>query len=603
MFITGAGAQRNRAILSLAIIVLATLAITVPFAGQAFSVDGPEEIDFAQRQLDQPFAQDLPDYDHMGVKYESFFNTHPRFLSIYLSLVIRITGEPSEVPIHLSLAIFPLIGAIGMFYLGWRFKVSGFAAAMLFLASPMIMVNAHTEMVDLPGSSLIIAAVALFIFAVDKRSNWLLALSTLMMILATQTFFQGLVVLPLAMAYLVINRQYRLRNFIPIISAGLFFAGYLLAVLASYGHLPRFSHRKIYRFDRQTSYLALARGNLTVLGGTVLFPFVALFGFLVRWTSALVFIGASVITWSWSLVKYALGENSFSDMLLLSIMLPVGITVAYLIFERFLANIFSYEKRHSRAGKDTIFLAVWFIGVLAYAVFVLPYPAPRYLLPAAPAVILSLLIIWRGIIKRSWLRFCLVAGAMALTIVFSTMLSLTYFNIANNSKRAAEWAFANYGDKNRVWYNATFGFGFYMKRYGFRLTPNVLNELNKENQKPLALDQPQPGDYAVYSIQNGAWVPYPSVMQRLRFENDLLLYNRQLFSFPCSGTGTCWWGAMFLPFKIDLSGEVTDVVMVWRIDEEPNPLAEGQKELYREVGITWIDEISEKTMTDEINDR
>lgn len=589
IFKTCIESQRIRTISALVVIAVAVLAITSPFFNQAFSIDGPLELDFAQRQVDSPLAQDLPNYEYWGVTYDSYFNTQPRFLSSYLSLIIRISGAPSEVPIHLSLIIFPLIGGFGMYYLGRRFRVSGLAAALLFLVSPMLMVNAHGEMVDVPGTCLWVAAIAVFIRAVDKRSNWYLGLSALLMLLTTQTYFQGLAVLPLAVAYLVINRQFRFRNFIPVIFAGLFFGAYLLTLNYRYGQIPHFAYRRRYSF-----ILARLRGIFTVLGGTLFFPFVALAGFIVRWTSALIFVGASVITWSWSIVKYDLGEYSFSDMALFSIMLPVGITVAYLIFERFLAGIYSSDKRNSPEGRDTVFLAVWFFGVLSYASFLLPYPAPRYLLPILPPVVLSLLIIWKVIIRSKWLRFSLVTGAIALSLVFSTMLSMMYRDYADNGKLAAEWVIDNYGHTNGVWYNGGFGFGYYLKRYGFNVTPSILSELYVDKKKPLNLAEPQPGDHVVYSVQNGAWVPYPSVMQRLRLENVQYFYNCQLFYMPCAGEDVCWWDALFLPFTIDTRGEPTDELMVWRIDNKPNPLDESQKELYREVGITWIEDIAEK---------
>lgn len=579
----------------MAIIALASLAITLPFARQPFSLDGPEVLVFAQRQIEQPFAQDLPDhFNNRGIYYDSYLDTHPKFLPLYLSLIIRITGEPSEVPIHLSLAIFPFIGATGMFFLGRRFMVSGLAAALLFLASPMLMVGAHTEMVDVPGVSLSVTAIAAFIFAVDRSINWLLAFSTLLMILASQTFFQGLVVLPVALAYIVINRQFRLRNFIPVIGTGLLFGVYLLAVVAAYGQFPRFSYRPRLNTVRPASTLAQLRANLTVLGGTLLFPFAALIGFFIRWTSGLIFIASLLITWSWSMVKYILGEYSFSEMALLSIMLPTGITVTYVILEQLGAGIFRRERRNSRAGKDKMFLAFWFFGVLTYTTFLLEFPAPRYLLPIAPAAILSLLIFWRRYIKTVWMRFCLAGAAIALTLGFATLLSLTVNNAANNGRLAAEWAVENYGHAKGAWYNGTFGFGYYLERSGFRITPSVENELYAETSRPFPLEEPQPGDHVVYSTANGAWVPYPTVMQRLRNEKVLFLYNNQIFSIPCSGTEICWWNSVFLPFKIDTIGEMTDVVMSWRIDDKPSPLDESQKGLYREVGITWIDEISEK---------
>ncbi len=111
-----------------------------------------------------------------------------------------------------------------MYWLGWRFGVSGLAATLLFLASPMLMINSHLETVDVPGICLWVAAIAAFIRGVDRRKNWLLVVSTILMIMTAQTFFQGLSVLPLALAYLVINKRFRLWNFIPIAAASLFLA-------------------------------------------------------------------------------------------------------------------------------------------------------------------------------------------------------------------------------------------------------------------------------------------------------------------------------------------------------------------------------------------
>ncbi|MHB1412479.1 MAG: glycosyltransferase family 39 protein, partial [Thermoleophilia bacterium] len=205
--------RRLRTASSLLLITGVALAIMLPFARQAFSLDGALELDYTQYEVQHPLAQSLPNYDYFGVRFNNYFNTHPRFMSLYLSLVTRLSGGISELPVHLALTIFPLIGAVGMYFLGRRFRVSGLVAALLFLVSPMLMVDAHMETVDVPGVSLWISAIAVFIFAVDRRSNLLLALSTLLMVLTSQTFFQGLAVLPLALAYLVINRQFRLLNF------------------------------------------------------------------------------------------------------------------------------------------------------------------------------------------------------------------------------------------------------------------------------------------------------------------------------------------------------------------------------------------------------
>ena len=568
------------------IIVAAVLAITIPFAGQAFSIDGPLELDYARMEVAHPLAQALPHYSYWGINYDQYFNTHPRLLSLFLSVVIRISGGVYEVPVHLSLIIFPLIGALGIYSLGRRFRVSGLTAALLFLVSPMLMVNTHMEMVDAPGTCLWIAAIAAFIWAVDKRSNWLLALAALLMILTSQTFFQGLAVLPLALAYLIINRQFRLLNFLPVIAAGTIFGCYLLVLYSAYGQLPRFSYRQPFNFNNSASLLEKLRGNLTVLGGTLMFPLAAIAGFIYRWTGALVFAAASMITWSWSLVKYDLGQYSFSDMLLFSVLLPAGITVTYLIAERLMVGIFYRPSRASRAGKDAVFLGIWFFGVLAYAIILIPYPAPRYLLPALPPAVIALLVSWKRLRLRIWLKFAIAIAAIIFGLVFSSVISISMRDSADHARSVAKWVHEHYGDSGTVWYNGEFGFRYYMGQYGFRMTPNILNERYAETANPPAsVKNPQPGDYDIYSLQGNAWVPYPAVMERLRPVQLVDYYNNDTLWSPCAGSDKCWGAATFLPYAIDTQGERSDEVMVWRIAATPNPLDASQLELYRQVGI------------------
>jgi hypothetical protein len=203
-----------------------------------------------------------------------------------------------------------------------------------------------------------------------------------------------------------------------------------------------------------------------------------------------------------------------------------------------------------------------------------------------------MLMIWSVIIRRKLWRFSMVTGAIAITLVLSTLLSMMYRDLADQGKLAAKWAVDNYGQTKGFWYNGGFGFGYYMQQQGFNVTPSILSELLSDKES-LDLAQPQPGDRVIYSVQSGAWVPYPWVMQRLRLENVQYYYNRQLFSSPCAGNDVCWGVSLFLPYRIDTRGELTDELMVWRIDDKPNPLDESQKELYREVGIDWVEEIDE----------
>lgn len=565
--------------IQLGLVAALALAITLPFVSQPFTHDEPLMIDFAEMQVDTPFQQHLPDYDYYGVHFDRFFQTHPRLQSFYLSLVLRAIDEPSEVPIHGALVVFPVMAGVGMFYLGRRFGVNGLAAAALLLVTPAFFVSSHLAMVDVPGVSLWIASLAAFIYGVDRDKAWLLALSGLLFLMAIFTFFQALAALALAFFYLALSRKWKIRYLLPLIVPALIFAGYLIAFVRTYGEPPRFSYRKTY----EGTVVGQLRGVVTILGGVVFFPPAVYAIYWRNWRAGVVFLCTLAATAGWSFVKFAIGDYAFNTVLLLCLMIPAGVMIVYLFGEGFSRTVLSGARR-SREGKDVIFLVTWLGGVLFYCVMLLPYPSPRYILPAVPAVVIMTLLLLRlAFSKRKVLGGIILTGTLASTLALSAMIGMADLERAEDGVRAAEWAISEYGaDPDRLWFNGELGYRHYMERGSYRMLPNIQGEYRNETSKPWPEENPEPGDVVANATTHGGWFAYPEVMTRMwlreihyrDWRSPIVVFSRD--------NEAGWASTTLLPYNLKWGDEPVELVAIWDVVEESTPIPRGVVDGYPE---------------------
>lgn len=556
--------------LKLLFIALFTLAIMVPFAGQAFSFDGPLMLHFASVQSDHPLQQHIDNFDYFGIRFDRYFNTHPRFFSFYLSLVIRIAGGIAEVPIHLSLITFTLMGGFGMFFLGRRFGVSGVTAALLFLASPILMVSSHTEMVDAPGICLWVVAMAAFIYGVDKNRIWLLVLAGILLQLTIFTFFQGLTALGLALIYLILKKRLSVRTLLPIVLPALVFIGYLLWFVSIYGQPPRFTYR-IAPPDYQKVLLSQARGVIVVMGGALLFPLVTLFGYWRNWRALIAGLLSGGVLFPWFIVKAGAGDYSMTEAVLLAGFISTGLTICYTVLESTVIGVISWIRKRDN---DVLLLCAWFLGVFIYCVFFLGYPSPRYFLPATPAVILLMLRLWRGTMMR-WpaARALLAALAVGVTLAFGLVLSLAYVNYANEGRQTADWALEKYGNWNgRVWFSGELGFAYYMRKNGFSMVPGVWGNRYAETTGPWPPYSPATGDIIIYSALAGEWLPMPDVLARTRPLEEHFTWTDEPVVLWSENARSRWSIALLLPFNLTDQRVRMDDILVVNIVDEAVPL-------------------------------
>jgi 4-amino-4-deoxy-L-arabinose transferase-like glycosyltransferase len=565
--------------LKLVVISVFALAITLPFAGQAFSLDGPLVIDFASSQTENPLRQHIDDFDYFGIRYDQFTNTHPRFLSFYLSLVIRIFGV-SEVPVHLALAFFPVIGGISMYYLGRRFGVSGVAAGMLLLASPAFMVSAHTEMVDLPGTSLWLAALTAFIYGVDRRKKLLLGLACLLFLLTIFTFYQGLSMLALALFYLILKKRFSIAALAAIIVPVILFLFYILLFYLNYGEPPRFTYRIPIPFYDKT-ILNQLRGLLVVIGGTLMFPLVLLAGFLRNWRIVLAGLLATAVIWPWLFVRHQNGSFSLYETLALGLLVTAGVVVCYVALEQTIIGLVDWIRKKDN---DVLLLTAWFLGICFYTVVLLGYLSPRYFLPALPAVILIMLRLWRGTkISKPVLRTVLASSAVTISLVFSIAISIAYMDYAEEARETADWALAEYGDHDgRVWFSGELGYAYYMRQKGFTMVPSVMWQKFSQTTMDQPDDLPVAGDIIIGSSLAGNWLPYSDLLPYLRLEDNRLTWSDHELVVWSYGSRSRWSTTLLLPYDLSQHPQNVDNISIWTIVEEPLPLSlEVEEEVAR----------------------
>lgn len=567
-------------LLKLLVISAFALAVTLPFVKQPFSLDGALVVDFARAQAENPLQQHLDDFDYFGVRYDRFTNTHPRGLSLYLSLFIRVFGE-SEIPLHTAMLVFPVIGGISVYFLGRRFGVNGLAAALLFLAAPAVLVGAHTLMVDMPGTCLWTASLAAFIYGVDRNSRLLLALAAALFVMTIFIFYQGLSALGLALLYLAMKRRFSFRFFVPVIVPAAVFLAYLLIFHGSYGEFPRFSYRiPLPNYDKDL--LHQFRGQLVIIGGALMMPLVMMFGFVRNWRIALAAVLAAAATWPWLIVRHATGHYDLYETLALGVFINTGITVLYAAVELAATGFIAWFKKRNN---DALLPVAWFLGVFAYCVFFLGYPSPRYFLPATPALVLLMLMVGRrpsG--ERRYLRAALGGAALGLTLAYALAIAVGYLDYANEGKDTAAWVAREYGDEpGRIWFSGELGFAYYMRRNGYTMSPGIMWDRYSQTDLPRPEDLPAAGDIIVLSPLSGGSLPYPDVIPFLRPEENHKTWSSQpVVVWSYQDTRSSWGVSLLLPFTLTGTPVAIDDVTVWRVSEDPAHLTpEARREIDR----------------------
>ena len=184
------------------LIVLAVLAIRIPFLNQPLQGDDVYYLAAAQHAQIDPLHPNHASYVFLGKTVTMRGHPHPPLNGWVLGALLWLAGDVHEPAFHAFFILFSLIAALSAYSLARRFTPRPLAATLLFVSVPAFVVNGNSLEADLPFAAFWTLAVALFVRAVEARSpGWLVA-SAAAMALSAMAAFQAVFLVPVLALYL-----------------------------------------------------------------------------------------------------------------------------------------------------------------------------------------------------------------------------------------------------------------------------------------------------------------------------------------------------------------------------------------------------------------
>lgn len=183
------------------IVTLFVLALRLPFLNQAIQGDDINYIYGAEHAQIDPLHPMHTRYVFLGQMVDMRGHPHPPLNAWYLGLLLAIFRDIREIPFHAAYIVFSLIAAFAALSLARRFCPAPLAATLLFLVTPAFVVNGNSLEADVPFVALWLLSMAVFVAAVDGRSNRLLLASAGAMALTAFAAYQAIILTPILLLY------------------------------------------------------------------------------------------------------------------------------------------------------------------------------------------------------------------------------------------------------------------------------------------------------------------------------------------------------------------------------------------------------------------
>jgi MFS family permease len=401
----------------LIIVALFVLALRLPFLNQAVQGDDVYYLAEAEHAQIEPLHPSHTEAPFLGRMVDMRGQPHPPLDAWSLALLLAIFKDVREIPFHAAYIVFSLIAAFSAWWLARRFSPHPLLATLLFLATPAFVVNGNSFESDLPFVAFWLAAVALYVAAVDRRSTALLAASCLAMGLAALGAVQAVFLVPILFLY---GRKWRTAALATLAAPAAYIAWQIFERLTT-GALPASvltGYLSSYGFEAVAAKLKSAAA-LTGHLGWLVFP--------VLWLPSL-----------WALPA-AIGAAFYDPNPLFWASVAVGVGILIWC---------------ARNWRD--FLAQWVLIFFAGALLVFFAGSARYLLPIAlPVAILAS--------RRSGPRM-LGAGVLC-GLALSILLAEVNYQHWSGYRKFAE-SLQTQAAAKRVWINGEWGLQYYLEAAG-----------------------------------------------------------------------------------------------------------------------------------------
>lgn len=384
------------------------LLLRVPFLHQAIQGDDADYLRAAQYAQVNPAHPGHLEFLFQGQKVSMRGHPHPPGNVWILAALLACTGDIHEATYHAFYIVFSVIAGLAALSLARRFCRHPLLGTMLFLVTPAFVINGNSLESDVPFLAFWLAAIALFVQAVEDRSLPRLAGSAVMMGLAAMLAFQAVLLVPLLGLYLWQSRRDWRAGWAVLLTVPAVLGGWQLFERLTSEQLPAevlAGYFQRYDLHSAANKMRNAAALLSHLG-TLVFPALPL---------------------------------AFVRPLLMVI--PAIAGVAAIVF-------------CVRRWKD--FLAQWALLFFSFALVVFFAGSARYLLPMALPVALL-------VVNRLPVWYC---GALAGTnLILALCLALANYDHWDGYRRAIASLEKSWEHK-RVWVNGEMGLRHYAESAG-----------------------------------------------------------------------------------------------------------------------------------------
>ena len=411
-----------------AAIIGLVLLLRLPFLNQAIQGDDLFYLYGAQHAQIDPLHPTHVSYLFQGDLVSMQGQSHGPLDAWILAVLLALVGDVREVPFHLAYTLFSVIAALAMWSLARRFCERPFWATLLFLAVPTFVVNGNSLEADLPFLAFFLAAIALFIRAVDRDSPIALAGAGISAALSALAAYQAVFVVVLLGLYLLEHRRRWLAGWVVVFAAPAGIGSWQLFERSTSGQLPAAvlaGYMQSYGFQALGHKLPNTAA-LMVHSAWVVSPVLVLAAFLPG------------RRWKWiAAVLASLGAAAYDPNPLFWASIGCGVLL--------LASCIRWG-----------FLEAWVSLFFAAALVVFFAGSARYLLPIAAPV--AILVTRACSVRMLALGFALqMPVSLALAVVNYQHWDAYRQFAASLSKEVAQ---------RRVWINGDWGLRFYLESEG-----------------------------------------------------------------------------------------------------------------------------------------
>jgi len=441
----------------LAIVVVATCALLVPFGGRAFHVDDPLYVWSARHILNNPLHPYSFSVNWAGTPASMWEQTkNPPGMAYCLAAGIGLVGE-GEWRLHLWVLPWSIAAAVAMYLLSRRYTRRPLWPCLALVASPVFAVSATSVMADVPALALFLLGILLFLEGADRGGGVLAALGGLCLGMAALTKYLavggiGLVLIDLAFRGMGRTRAARWLA----IPVGMIAMWSLYGIVSRGGvHLAEAASFSGAHLGART----LASGGIAALsfaGGALCFPLVVVFPLLRRWRARAAVAGAGVVC---CVLVATMGRRLYPTGAQVNL---VGQVLVF-VFASAGAGALAIALGGWRRGKATsLLLRLWVVGVVFFAAVLNWTVNARTILFVAPPLAILLWQAtearWRAGARLLW------GGAVGASALVSILVACADARLAN-SYRAQAQAIQPRG--GQVLFPNHWGFQYYMEKRGF----------------------------------------------------------------------------------------------------------------------------------------